>query len=175
MPRYVALLRGINVGGRRVIRMTDLRGITESIGGRDVATYIQSGNVVFAHPARSSSALATKLAQAILKSTSLDVPVIVRSAAELANTIADNPFAAENPDHLYVLFVPAKPPANLFATLDLAKLAPERCAARRDVYLLLPGGFGRSKLVATLGRLPPLAEATARNWRTVQKLVDLAA
>lgn len=174
MPTYVALLRGINVGGHRVIRMADLRGMFDKAGAKNVETYIQSGNVVFEHAARSAATLTHDLARTIAKAAGFDVSLVVRTGAELAATIEDNPFSGENADRLYVYFLAGKPTPRLLAPIDPEVFAPERCAAVRDVYLWLPTGMGRSKLAVALARLPGIKDATARNWRTVQKLAEMA-
>lgn len=171
MARYVALLRGINVGGHRKVRMEDLRAWIAAAGARDVATYIQSGNAVFAHPSRSAGKLAGELAAAIAKASKLDVGVIVRSADEWAEVIARRPFAGAQDDHLHVSFLAAAPPADALAALEAAKLAPEAWElVGRELYLYLPNGMGRSKLAAALARSKAFATATARNWRTVLQL-----
>src|SRR5690349_10681340 len=101
MGRMVALLRAVNVGGRK-LPMAELRALCEEIGWEDVATYIQSGNVVFA-TAGQAEAIEQRLEEAIAKRFGLDVPVIVRSAAEWAKLAAGNPFADESPDRVMLL------------------------------------------------------------------------
>lgn len=173
VPRLVALLRGINVGTGRKLLMADVRAQCEAAGATDVVTYIQSGNIVLTH--RAPAKLATELEKRFTKVAGFAVPVVMRTAAEWAAVIRDNPFAGEDPDHLHVLYVPEKPPADALVKIDLAKFAPERCEiVGREVYLCLPNGLGNSKLVGSLLRLSPLAAATARNWRTVMKLHELA-
>lgn len=171
MARYVALLRGINVGGHRKVRMEDLRAWTAAAGGRDVATYIQSGNVVFTHAARSARTLAADLAAAIAKASTFAIDVVVRTADEWAQVIEGQPFAGAPAEHLHVAFLGAAPPADALATLDPARFAPEAWRlVGRELYLYLPNGMGRSKLAAAIARPKALAAATARNWRTVLQL-----
>lgn len=171
MARFVALLRGINVGGHRKVRMEDLRAWVADAGARDVATYIQSGNVVFTHPARSGRTLGADLAAAIAKASKLDVDVIVRTADEWAQVIERQPFAGAAAEHLHVAFLGAAPPADALGALDAARFAPEACQlVGRELYLYLPNGMGRSKLAAAIARPKALAAATARNWRTVLQL-----
>ena len=176
MPAYVALLRGINGGGNRMIKMADLREIFVAAGADDVATFIQSGNVVFIHSARSEAALAAELEKRIAKTVGFAVPVALRTAGQLARVIEDSPFPAADADHLHVAFLSARPPANA-PTIDARAFAPERCAAvGRELYLYLPDGVGRSKLAAAVLAKPKAigASGTARNWRTVLKLSELA-
>ncbi len=176
MPTYIALLRGINVGGHHIIRMADLRAMFERAGAADVATYIQSGNVVFGHASRSAATLATDLARRIERAAGFPVPVALRSATELAAVIATNPFAKETVDHLHVSFLATKPPATALATISPAAFAPERFALQgREVYLHLPDGMGKSKLAVALMKDKSIAAiATARNWRTVLELDRMA-
>jgi uncharacterized protein (DUF1697 family) len=153
---YIALLRAINVGGNNKLPMADLRAMVERAGGRDVRTYIQSGNVVFTHPARSEASVLAKL------SAEISAPIILRTPAELAATRAKLPFDAER---TYVVFLPAA------QTVSLKVNAPERYQlVGRDLYLFLPGGVGSSKLAAAANKLG----GTARNWRTVEALCQLA-
>ena len=176
MPAYIALLRGINVGGNRIIKMADLREIFVAAGGGDVSTYIQSGNVVFTHPARSERTLAAELERQISKAAGFAAPVVLRTAGQLARVIEDSPFPATDADHLHVAFLSARPPANA-PTIDARAFAPERCVSvGRELYLYLPDGMGRSKLAAAILAKPKAigAAATARNWRTVLKLHELA-
>lgn len=171
MPSYAALLRGINVGGRHLLKMTTLREVIEAAGATKVATYIQSGNVVFAHTTRSRAPLEAKLAAAITKAAGFPVPVVLRSAAELAAVIAGNPFVPAPHEHLHVMFCPREPVATALDKLDATAFAPDRWALHGcELYLHLPNGIGKSKLAVSASRLTPLEQATMRNWRTVETL-----
>ena len=175
MQTFIALLRGINVGGHRVIAMADLRDRFAAAGSVDVVTHIQSGNVVFRHASDSRARLATELEGQIAKATGFDVAIVLRSAAEWDAVVADNPFADADADHLHVSFFATPPMSGALDSIDAVAHRPERFAlARSELYLYLPGGLGRSKLVAALGKLKPIAAATTRNWRTVLKLRELA-
>lgn len=171
----VALLRGVNVGGRSNLAMAQLRDAAESCGFERVRTYIQSGNVVFASAEGDTDSVAEVLHGAIADRTSVSPDVMVRTRDELARLVAENPFVArgEDPAHLHVVFTdgPAQP---ALGSLDRASYAPEEAAAvGRQLYLFLPGGMGRSKLAADLGR-QKRPRGTARNWRTVTKLLAMA-
>ncbi len=160
MTRYIALLRSINVGTGRTIKMDALRTMFAAARATDVATYIQSGNVVFTH-ARGEASLVEHLEKHIAEAAGFPVPVILRTAADWTRVVANNPFPA---DHAHVFFLPAAAPK-----LDIVAVKPERFEVRgREVYVDLPNGFGRSKLAGSLGKA--LSGATARNWRTVQQL-----
>ena len=171
MPIYVALLRGINIG-KRQIKMTELAETVREAGGEDVSTYIQSGNVVLRHRARSSAVVERELEEAISAKAGFHVPVIVRSAKELTALIEANPFDASDPKKLHVVFHPTGPTAAAMAKVDAAAFAPEELFLRgKDLYLYLPGGMGRSQLAHAVG---VLGKGTARNWRTVLTLHDMA-
>lgn len=172
--QYVALLRGINVGGKRPIRMADLRATFEAAGGTNVVTYIQSGNVVFDHPSRSAAKLAVKLGSAVAKAAGFDVEIVIRTARELDTVIADSPFAGAAPETMHVMFLAERVTTAALASIQPTAFAPDRFAiAGRELYLSMPNGLGNSKLAATLLRHKALAGATARNWKTVLALAAL--
>jgi uncharacterized protein (DUF1697 family) len=170
MPRFVALLRGINVGGR-TLKMADLREVVSDAGGTDVETYIQSGNVVLSHRMRSSSKLGAHLSAAIEASTGMDVDVIVRTEGEWEEVVAANPFPDAGGTTLHVVFLADAPPPGSLDSLDLAAFAPEEAAlVGRELYLHLPNGMGRAELPKVLEKRGPPVRGTARNWNTVLKL-----
>jgi len=171
----VALVRGVNVGGRTKLAMTDLREAAAACGYEHVRTYIQSGNLVFSTSDRSTAAVAGRLRKALAGSTGLDPAVVVRTVAQLRAVVERNPYVGrgEDPAHLHVVFTSGTAKASL-GSVDLARYVPEEAAAvGQQLYLFLPSGLGRSKLAADLARQkgPP---GTTRNWRTVTKLVAMA-
>jgi uncharacterized protein (DUF1697 family) len=175
MPAYVALLRGINVGGKRSLPMAKVREAFEGAGARSVETYIQSGNVVFTHAQRSSAKLCTELATALVEPAGFAVPVVLRSATEWSGAIAATPYL--DPEILHCAFLPEPPTAAQLAKIDKidrSAFLPSRFTVHgRHVYLELPDGIGRAKLAGAVLRVFP--EATVRNWRTVQRLAELLA
>jgi uncharacterized protein (DUF1697 family) len=174
MAVLVALLRGVNVGGAGKLAMADLRAIATGLGYGDVATYIQSGNLVCSASA-SPATVAHQLEAAIHEATGLRPAVLVRTREQLAAVLEDDPFLRRGApaDQLHVVFCEASPAAAL-AGFDLAAYAPEEAVAVGDeLHLLLPGGVGRSKLAADLARRAG-GRATMRNLRTVTKLVAMA-
>lgn len=174
MPRYVVLLRAINVGKNRQVKMAELRALLERAGATDVATYIQSGNVVLTHPARSANKLAAELQAKITKLAGFDVPVAVLTAAEWQQMIDANPFAGAGEDHLHVSILPGEVAADALASFDATRFAPEAFAhLGRALYLHLPNGMGGSKLAVALSRHEAAAQGTARNWRTVHAIAKL--
>ena len=173
MTVYVALLRGINVGGRTMLPMALLRELAEGCGLGAVRTYIQSGNLVCTSP-DPAAAVAERLAAAIAGAGGPAPTVAVRSRDELAELVAGNPYLdrATEPKQLHVAFLvegaepPDRPDGDRFAPDELTVVG-------RDCYLFLPDGLGRSKLAEALSR-PKSTHTTVRNWRTVTTLLDMA-
>jgi uncharacterized protein (DUF1697 family) len=181
MPRYVALLRGINVGGRNKVAMADLREAVASLGHTDVATYIQSGNVIFTSPDTDGDRLAEALEQEIARRLAVQPAVVVLSRAELAEVIAGNPFPNEsNPKCLHAVFRrQAIGPEGIAAITAAQERAREKgsrdeaIAVGRTLFLRTPDGIGRSELAAQLARPSSQAVGTARNWATVMRLMAM--
>jgi uncharacterized protein (DUF1697 family) len=175
-PTWVALLRGINVGGR-TLPMNELVARFEEAGAHDVSTYIQSGNVIFTASARVTSRIQWVVAAGIQKRHGFASPVIVRSALELRGAVSVNPFlrAGESPDCLHVAFLSDVPDRDRIAALEPNRSPGDRFAVSgREVYLHCPNGYGQTKLTnqwfdSRLGTV-----STVRNWRTVLKLLELA-
>jgi uncharacterized protein (DUF1697 family) len=173
---YVALLRGINVGGNNKLLMKDLAALCGDCGCADVRTYIQSGNVVFGCKAAAAEKLAAKLSARILADFGLKVPVMLRSAAALAQVAESNPFLAEGADvdRQYVMFLADAPTKAQVAALDPERSPGDRFAVvGREIFLHLPNGGGRSKLTSAYFDSKLATISTARNWRTLLTLVDL--
>ena len=173
---YVALLRGINLGARNKLAMGDLRALVEGLGGEDVQTYVQSGNVVFESSAGAPK-LENELARAIRRAHGLDVAVLVRRSAELDKIVKRNPFVKAGADEksLHVTFLAGTPKRELVKALDPSASPPDELhVAGREVYLLCPKGYGRSKLSNAFFEKRLDVVATTRNWRTVLALAELA-
>lgn len=183
MPTHIALLRGINVGGHNRVAMSDLRQVVASLGYTDIATYIQSGNIIFNTEETDPAALAVALERAIATTLHVRPRVVVLSRDELAQVVADNPFPDEpNPKYVHAIFMGEDPPPE--AVKDVA--AAQRQAAQKGsrdtaqlvghtLFLHTPDGFGRSELATLLARGGTSAGATGtgRNWATVTKLLAL--
>jgi uncharacterized protein (DUF1697 family) len=171
MSTHVALLRGINVGGRTKVPMTELKGVFEEMGYTDVATYIQSGNVVFdGTTAPKSAAIEHRIAEAF----GFDIAVVLRTSKELEAVIEANPFPKADPAKLHVMFLGGAPVRAAFAKVAAGDYGSDEFAlGRKEIYLHLPNGVGRSKLPGALAR-QATPEATVRNWRTVGKLAELS-
>ena len=176
MTVWIALLRGLNLG-KRTIPMPTLRELVEAAGGQEVSTYIQSGNVVFSHRARSAAKLGRELEERITAASGLDVPVILRTRAQLGAVVAANPFHDDDPTKVHVLFRAGPPAAGALGGLDVASFAPEELAVvGQEIYYHLPAGMGRAQLPPAVAKLrdPAIRTATARNWRTVTVLDEMA-
>ena len=171
MPRFVALLRGVNVGGKNKLAMSELRTLVESLGYTDVRTFIQSGNVLFS---TDETVVAPDLQRSIEARFGLAIAVVLRSAAELELVVGADPFPEAERARVHVGFMTARPPAEAVAALDHARFLPEEfIVSGRELYLHLPSGMARTKLPAYLGRALGVP-TTLRNWNTVTKLLELA-
>jgi uncharacterized protein (DUF1697 family) len=179
MARQIALLRGINVGGSHKVPMAQLREVLTGLGYDDVRTYDQSGNVVLTGPDRSDAATEKALAEELEAAFGFAIPVVVRTRAEVEKVIAADPYAGvvDNPARYHVLFLSSAPdPAAVAAVADPAAFAPDTYTLiGRELYLWTPEGIRDSKLVRTLTDKKLGVTTTARNWRTVNKLLELAA
>jgi uncharacterized protein (DUF1697 family) len=174
--KHVALLRGINVGGKNILPMKTLAEIFAKAGCRDVTTYIQSGNVVFSAPAAVLKKLPRVISKQIADEFGHQVPVVIRSHEELAAVIRDNPYlqAGEPEKTLHVMFLAATPGAEAVAKLDPLRSPPDRFAvAGHHVYLHLPNGMGNSKLTNAWLDAKLSTVSTARNWATILKLHEM--
>ncbi len=172
MTRYVALLRGVNVGGR-TLPMADLRALFTDLGYGDAETYIQSGNVVFS----GRSVRAAPLEQAIADTFALPATVLLRTAAELVAVLAANPFPANgaDPKTLHVTFLAQRPKPAATRALDPDRYAPDTYAVSgREVFVHCPGGYGRTKINNTYFEKHLAIPATTRNWNTVRRLAAMA-
>jgi uncharacterized protein (DUF1697 family) len=179
MPTAIALIRGINVGGKRKLPMSTLRTLCESLGLRDVRTHIQSGNAVFQCPQRTLPRLASRLEDAIEAAVGFRPAVIVREPADLRRVLDNHPFRDQpdlDPAHLLVMFLAADPPATAAAALRAVKVQSERLAlAGREAFLYFPDGIGKSKLSMAAVEKALGTPGTCRNWNTVNALIEMAA
>jgi uncharacterized protein (DUF1697 family) len=182
---HVALLRGINVGGHNKVAMSDLRAIMTSLGHGEVATYIQSGNVVFNSPEPDTIKLAENLQRALVERLGVPAAVVVLSRAQLEQVIADNPYPEEtSPRYLHAVFRgPQMDHEGIAAVAQAQQRARDKgsrdqaTVVGHTLFLHTPDGLGRSELAAQLARSATAAASgtpgTARNWATVTKLMAL--
>ena len=173
MPRYVAFLRGINLGPTNKISMPRLRELAEDLGYTDVTTYINSGNLILTGTDPAAT-IEQRLAGAIAGELGLKIDVAVRTPARLAAIVAENPFPDGNPTYVTVAFLAKAAPAE--AKRRLAEVATEKepyVFSGQEVYVYYTQGQGRSKLSARFSDVIGVS-ATVRNLRTVTKVLELA-
>ncbi|WP_269930075.1 DUF1697 domain-containing protein [Aminobacter sp. HY435] len=176
MTVFVALFSGINVGGNRIVKMAELKTFFEKLGFTDVATYIQSGNVVFRGEGDAAGVTA-RLEQAFEQHWGFRSRIMVRDAEWFERLVAENPYPEVAGDHtkLHAYALERVPTAEEVAPLTARGTGPERFTVRGDVlYLHAPDGLGKSKLAEVLPRVLKVP-GTARNWRTVLTLLEMAA
>lgn len=177
MPTYVALLRGINVGGHNRVGMADLRALLEGLGYSDVRTLLQSGNAVFSASTRSPATVETHVQAAITAELGLTVRVLVRTASQLAEVLAADPFGERATDHsrYMVVFLENPLPVAALPGVDPDAYVPEELeVAGSEVYLWLPKGMQDSRLARALTDKRLGGVSTMRNWNTVRKLAEMA-
>jgi uncharacterized protein (DUF1697 family) len=168
MTGFVALLRAINVGGTGKLPMTELKAVCEAVGFTKVATYIASGNVVFASRL-GEAAVKKRLADALEAHAGRAIGLVVRTADEMKSVLAVDPFPDGARNFTYVLFLDAPPPTD---TIDRAvgRKDEQIALGKREIYTCYPSGMGQSKL-----RMPAEKLGTARNMNTVATLAAMAA
>ncbi len=178
MSIHVALLRGINVGGRNMVAMSHLRDLLAVLGFAGAKSLLQSGNLVFKSDQLTGAALERLLEVETSKRLSVSADYVVRSTAEWEKVVARNPFpkqAKNDPSHLLVMFLKTAPTAKSVASLQAASKGPEmiRCDGKQ-LYVAYTAGIGRSKLTGALIEQKLGSRGTGRNWNTVLKLAALA-
>ncbi len=178
MPTWIALLRAVNVGGRNLVSMPRLREVLAADGFGEVQTYLQSGNIVASAPQRSSAAVEERIGAVIAQEFGLTVPVVARTPAQLAEVIGGNPFpaaAVERPKLLHVTFLADDPAADGVAAMHSDDLTKQSCRVDgRHLYVDYVDGVHGSKLTPAYFERRLGVEGTARNWRTVLALADMA-
>jgi uncharacterized protein (DUF1697 family) len=178
MTTYISMLRGINVGGHRKIRMADLKNLYETLGFKEVVTYIQSGNVIFQAEAVSNTFLLTQQIEKVIAATyPFTVPVLVRTKTELDNVLISNPFlkdSASNTEKMYVTFLDEMPDALLLDKIKNLDYAPEQFIILGKDVFLDTADYGKTKLSNHFFETKLKVRATTRNWKTIQQLAVLA-
>ena len=178
MPVYIALLRGVNVGGRAKVAMADLRALLTELGFEDPRSLLNSGNLVFRGAARKTPELERALASAVQARLGVTADVMIRTAHDVAALVADNPFPGEaqrDPGHLIALFLTGSASPRSVAALQGAIAGREIVrGSGRHLYAYYPDGVGRSKLTLPAIEAALGTRGTGRNWNTVLKLAALA-
>lgn len=165
--KYIALLRGINVGKSIRLPMAELKSVCENTGLKNVSTYIQSGNAIFESSFQETE-LIEKLEQALFDKKQQRIPLIVRELSELKAVLAHNPYKSANPAQVGVMFFVDEVPGDLLD--DFIIKGPEEVTlSKREIYIHFPNGMGRSKL-----KLPIKQQGTVRNINTITKLIELS-
>ena len=177
MPAYIAMLRGINVSGQRTVKMEHLRALCSSLGFRNVETYVQSGNIVFQTPKENAVSLSKRIGESILESLGFDTTVIMRTAQEMQVVVANNPFLKEkdvDSSKLHVTFLSETAQKSSLKKLEALSTSPDRFyAARHEIYLYCPNGYGRTKLSNNAVERALSVRATTRNWKTTNMLLEM--
>ncbi len=176
MKTYIALFRGLNMGGHNILPMKELVKLLEKLGFSGVRTYIQSSNAVFRSRTQNASRLSDTIRAAIKKNHGLAPRILLLKPEEMKKIIQSNPFpeAASDPKSLHLLFLTSTPESPDLKALEKVRKQSERFRLKGNVfYLHAPDGVGRSKLAASAERLLGVS-ATGRNWRTVTKILEMA-
>lgn len=174
--RYIALLRGINLGGANMMKMADLKAEFEALGFKNVKTYINSGNIAFDFAKTSEAKLVGKIEKSIESWFGKPIPVMVRAQPDIARILQNNPFDGqyESHKHMHVLFLKEPMPAEKAELLQASALPGEAYEIRgREIYNHLPQGVAGSLLTKGFFERKPKVSYTGRNWRTVEKLASL--
>jgi uncharacterized protein (DUF1697 family) len=178
MNTYIAILRGINVGGKRMVKMDALKQLFTSLGFSSIQTYVQSGNVIFQYKKTSEERLATTIAKEIEKVFAFDVPTIVKNVDELKQIVAKNPFIKDSKklaEYFHVTFfaaLPAKENIDRIAKLDFGDDAVT--IIDKAAYLYCPNSYSSSKLTNGFFENKLKVITTTRNWKTCNELVNIA-
>lgn len=176
MKTYISLLRGINVSGQKKIKMEELRALYESLGLERVATYIQSGNVIF-ESALKADELVSRIEQSIERQFGYPVTVILRSLSQWREIVDKNPFfeQSEDPSKLHVTLLAEMPEPQCFDKLSEVQSGEDRYVVDgQQLYLHCPNGYGRSKLANTVIERKLKVAATTRNWKSMMALQEMA-
>jgi uncharacterized protein (DUF1697 family) len=176
MQTYIALLRGINVGGHHKLPMKELKTLLEDLGLQNVKSYIQSGNVVFQSQEENTAELSSQISVAVHKEYGFEPHVLLLKIEEMEKAIAANPFpeGESEPKSLHLFFLISQPEKPDLESLESLKTDNERFELKdRVFYLHAPDGIGRSKLAEKVDRFLGVS-TTARNWRTVSKIIEMA-
>ncbi len=173
---HVALLRGINVGGKNRLPMKDLAAMFDAAGCRGVTTYIQSGNVVFQAGRELAPRISGLISSRIQEKFGLAVPVVLRTAREIESVARSNPWieAGKDPKATHVLFLAEEPKDGAAESLDASRSLPDQFVVRgREIFLHCPNGLGRSRLTNDYFDRKLGSISTCRNWTTVLTLAEL--
>lgn len=178
MVKYISILRGINVGGKRKILMADLKDLYSQLGFENIITYIQSGNVIFTAPtSENSHQIAAKIQKAISDTYGFDVPVIIRTDNEIKEAVKANPYQEEEQTdikQLHLTFLGEAPLKENIEVLEQTSGIKDRYQINtKDIFICCEGKYSDSKLTNQFFEKKLKVTATTRNWKTVNKLLEL--
>lgn len=179
MITYASMVRGINIGGKKV-KMDRLKEIYRSLDFKNVKTYIQSGNVIFESKKSDPTKLSHIIEKRIAKIFEFEVKVFLRTKNEMEQVLSGNPFKQEDLNHIYVTFLSDIPSEmlikdlNRISTVDMVNKSDKYIISKKEIYLFLPNGYERTKLNNNFFEKKLDISATTRNWRTVSNIVDIA-
>jgi uncharacterized protein (DUF1697 family) len=176
---YISLLRGVNMAGHNMIKMTSLAEMFRNLGFTDAETFIQSGNIVFSDPINlPQTELAEKIEKSILDKFGLNIPAMMRSPEDLKKIISGNPFAGDenfNPERLAVIFLHDRPSQAQIDKVKDVNYPPDKfIIIGTEVYIYCPNGFGKSKIYTGFFENKMKIAGTGRNWNTVNTLLEIA-
>jgi uncharacterized protein (DUF1697 family) len=178
MTAFICFLRGVNVGGNKMVKMDALKALFGSLGLKNAKTYLQSGNVVFRCDDDDRAHLVRRIEEGIRKKAGVEVKIILRTASELRKVIAANPLTVEperNPKAFLVAFLAGELTKEAKSLLTNLKIDSEELRfGSRELYLYLPEGIADSKLSNSLTEKKLGVNVTARNWNTVNALLGMA-
>ncbi len=177
MTKYISFLRGINVGGKRKILMSDLKKLYEHLGYSNITTYIQSGNVIFDFDKKiNTRQLENEIQNSIFENYGFDVPVMIRSISEMKQSIASNPFRKTgNIEQLHLTFLKENPDPDKLENIKKFEYPPDKFIIdNKYVFILFSGKSSDSKLTNSFFEKKLNVRATNRNWKTVNKLFEIA-
>jgi len=178
METYIAILRGINVSGQKKIKMADLKVHLEELNFRNLVTYIQSGNIIFNCDKTSIKNLESEIEKKISEKYGFQVPTLVKTPDEIHYVLNNNPFLSDqnkDPNRIYVTFL-SEPPASIYIEklADIDYSPEEFILDGKNIYFFSPHGYGRAKMNNNFFENKLKVHATTRNWKTVNKLVEIA-
>jgi uncharacterized protein (DUF1697 family) len=176
MTTYICFLRGVNVGGNKLLKMAELKALFEALKLRDAKTYLQSGNIVFRSDETDRAVLTRRIEDGIRKKSEMEVKIILRTTDELRKVIAANPLPPEtrNPSGLLVAFLGGTIADTAKALLTSLKIASEELHfGKQELYIYFPEGIANSKVSNALTEKKLGVNVTARNWNTVNALLKM--
>jgi uncharacterized protein (DUF1697 family) len=178
MITYIAILRGINVSGKRIIKMDALKQLFAELGNENIRTYIQSGNIVFENKKSNAKQLEKLLSAELKKQFGFDVPVLVYDKNEFKSIIDNNPFVHNkliDPAHLHITFLNEEPKSAAVNKISASEFSPDEFSViGKAVYLFCPNGYGTTKLTTGFFESKLSTSATTRNWKTTNQLLVMA-